>query len=108
MSHTVCQILPFARQAKELQVVDTLSDGQALLMSVHHASEFPTFPLATSSLAQEILILCEQHPAKSTGSVQQLVVGQPLCAVLFSGPDINTPSAKALGDRPLNVMVHIE
>ena len=104
----VREIPRFTRHAKELQIANALSDGDAPLVPVDHADKGQTLLLAPGGLDEKVLILGEQDTAESASTIKQLVIRQLFGAVLFCGQDIHAAEPKPIRDRLTNVVIHIE
>jgi hypothetical protein len=82
--HPVRELLRLTCQRDELQMLDTETDWDLVLMGVNNAGEGLPIPLSLGGLGKEVLILREEDTSQLSRPIEQLGIID-LVGVIFLG-----------------------
>lgn len=84
-------------EMRRLQISDEITGGQATLMNVQQTCMGTALMQPPARDAQEVIIMRDEHPAERGGACEQIIVWEPVRAVILGGEEIDVEPTQSRG-----------
>ena len=89
MLNAIAYVVQFTGLGNDLDVADTSTDRDTQSVSVDYTAKRDAGPLATLSLAQKVVIACEDDSPQGGCAIHQCRIRYRVMAILEGGDDID-------------------